>query len=293
MRALAAVGVLCAAASILHAQQRFEVFATIVDANGAAVAGVAPGDLRVADEAGDATVVSVAPIRWPLAVQLLVDNGAGLASQNLVALRNGMQGFLEALPPEAQVTIVTMAPQPRFLLRAGNGRDALESLGRLSPDEGAGRFVDALKEATERIERDRAETFSVIVAVATTVGDNDPMERDVNRTLDRLQKRPTTVDVVLYSGDSRRTTNAGANQTQIGLAVTKLTNGRYEAIAAPTRLATLLPEIGDHIARSYLDGRVRIAFTRAGGASGEPQRVSLATREGLKASAVSFDARLP
>ena len=42
----------------------------------------------------------------------------------------------------------------------------------------------------------------------------------------------------------------GGAQTEIGLAVTKLSGGRYENITATTRLATLLPELGKQIAQS-------------------------------------------
>jgi hypothetical protein len=291
---LAAAVVFSAAAQPPATARRFDLYATILDDMGVAAAAVEPLDLQITESGRVARVVRVEPLDWPLSVQLLVDNGPGLERQNIIHLRNGARGFFEALPARAAVTFVTTAPQPRFLVREATSRDELlESIGRLGPDDGAGHLMDSLNEATARIERGPAERFGVIVAVATAVGDADVRERDLAQVMRRLATRAITVHVVQYSGGAQRTAMGGANQKQIGLSVTKFTNGRYEAISASSRLATLLPEIGEQIASSFLDGRFRITVERPPDASGQLGDVRLATRRGLRASAVSFDARLP
>ena len=59
---------------------------------------------------------------------------------------------------------------------------------------------------------------------------------------------------------------AGALQTEVGLAVTKLSGGRYENIAAQTRFVTLMPEIAKQIAESNLrqTHQYRITYERPG-----------------------------
>jgi hypothetical protein len=205
-----------------------------------------------------------------------------------------MRGFLEALPAGTEVSVVTTAPQPRFLVRATTDRPALlKGLDRLSPDGGAGRFVDALNEATQRIEQDPGDYFPVIVMAGTTAGDVvDVRDSDVRRLMERVWQRPTTVHVVLLSGGASFT--GGFNQTEVGLAVTKNSGGRYENINSPPMLAKLLPEIGAQVAKS-LAGQSRqfkITAERAPGASGDVGRVSLRARSGLAALSVSFDGRL-
>ena len=61
-----------------------------------------------------------------------------------------------------------------------------------------------------------------------------------------------------------------SNAIQIGINAAKLTGGRYESIAATTRLQTLLPEIGTQVAQAYERQRAqyRITFDRPEGKSG-------------------------
>ena len=108
-------------------------------------------------------------------------------------LRNGVRGLIQALPPSLEVTLVTTAPQPRFLERATTDRVKLISaVDRLSPDSGAGRFVESMFEATERIAKDEKGRYTII-SFGTTSGDAQVRESDVQKTIERVQQRGTTV----------------------------------------------------------------------------------------------------
>jgi hypothetical protein len=169
----------------------------------------------------------------------------------------------------------------------------LEGLGRLAPDSGAGRFVESMNEATQRIEKDKSDHFPVIIMVGTSSGDANVMERDVKRIFERIQKKPTTVHVVLLNLASGA--SGGANQTQVGMAVTEATRGRYENIAAATRLATLLPEIGKQVADSHekQSNQFRLTVVRPAGAKGDLGQVGAGARGGLAVRGLSMDGRLP
>jgi hypothetical protein len=286
--------VLCATAGHVAAQQQFQVYASIVDPSGNPLTTLQPADLRVMENGTEAKVLKAELVSFPVKVQLLLDTGIGLGGGNLQILKDGVKGFLEALPDNLEVTIVTTAPQPRFLVRATTDKAMLiEGLSRLAPDSGAGRFVESLNEATQRIERDKTDHSPVIVMSATSSGDTNVMERDVKRIFERIQKKPTTVHVILLNSTS--SASGGANQTQVGMAVTQMTRGRYENIAAATRLATLLPEIGKQVAESAKkqSAQFRITVERPSGASGELGKVSAGARGGLILQGLSLDGRLP
>ena len=287
--------ILCASAREASAQQQFQLYASVVDAaTGGPVPSLEPGDLRVMENGVEAKIVKVEPINWPVKLQLLLDNGVGLGGGNLQILKNGVIGLIEALPEAVEVTIVTTAPQPRFLVRPTTDKKAMiDGLGRLAPDTGAGRFVESLAEATQRIERDKTDFFPVIISSATSSGDANVMERDVKRIFERIQKRPTTVHVVLLQSTS--SSSGGANQTQVGIEVTKFTRGRYENIAAATRLATLLPELGKQVAESHAkqSNQFRITVERPSGAKGDVGQVGAGARAGLILKGVSLDGLLP
>jgi len=279
----------------VQAQQEFTFFASIVDVTGAPVASLEPADLRVSENGADATVLKVEPVHWPTKLQILVDNGSGLGASEIIHLRNGLRGLIEALPPGVEVTLVTTAPQPRFLVRGTVDREALmKGLGLLVPDGGTGRFVDSLNEATQRIERDKGDFFPVIIAMATNSGDNTVLDRDVERIMRRLEQRPTIVHVVLYAGASR-SLGGGANQTQMGIAVTEFTKGRFENINSATRIASLLPELGEQVAQSdeRQSHQLRITAQRPAGASGPLTRIAVGVAGGYAVNNLSFGGRIP
>ena len=287
--------VLSATTLEISAQQQFQVYASIADASGNPVAKLEPADLRVLENGVEAKVVKVEPVSWPVKVQLLVDNGVGLGGSNLQILKDGIKGLLEVLPANVEVTIVTTAPQPRFLVRPTSDKAMmLEGLTRLAPDSGAGRFVESMNEATQRIEKDKTDHFPVIIMSATSSGDSNVMERDVKRIFERLEKKPTTVHVVLLNSTTG-SASGGANQTQVGIAVTQFTKGRYESIAAPTRLATLLPEIGKQVAESHekQSHQFRLTVERPAGAKGDMGQIGAGARGGLVLRGLSMDGRLP
>ena len=76
--------------------------------------------------------------------------------------------------------------------------------------------------------------------------------------------------------------------------VAEITGGRFENIAAPNRLATLLPEIGTQVARSHELQRqqYRITVQRPDGATGDVSKVSISAFGGLAVDSVSFDGRV-
>ena len=298
MRSKLVIGValaLCVAAGSVGAQQQLQLYASVADVTGKPVASLEPSDLKVMEAGVEAKIVKVEPVNWPVKVQLLLDNGIGLGGQNIQSLKDGVKGLVEALPDNLEVTIVTTAPQPRFLVRPTTDKAMMiEGLSRLAPDSGAGRFVESMNEATQRIEKDKTDHFPVIISSATSSGDANVLERDVKRIFERIQKRPTTVHVVLLNSTTGSSTG-GANQTQVGLAVTQATRGRYESIAVPTRLATLLPELGKQVAASVekQTHQFRLTLERPAGKSGEVGQLSAGARSGLNLLGLSMDGQLP
>ena len=287
--------ILCMSTFRVHAQKEFQVYASVVDATGAPVAKLEPSDVRVTENGLEAKVVKIEPVNWPSKVQVLVDNGVGLGAANISHLKNGIRGLIEALPENVEVTIVSTAPQPRFLVRPTADKAAMvKGLDVLAPDSGTGRFVEALNEATQRNERDKSNYFPVIIMAATTAGDRNVLDSDVERLMKRLEQRPATVHVILLAGQGQSSTG-GANQTQVGLAVTKYTRGRFENINAPARLEALLPELGAQVAKSHetQSHQFRLTVERPAGAKGDVEKISMGARSGLSTTSVSFDGRVP
>jgi hypothetical protein len=298
LRLLLLVGLSTLLATGAEAQNQLQFFATIVDSSGAPGTAVQPDNIRVTENGVDCKIVKIEPVNWPLKVQLLVDNGVGLGRENIVSLRDGVKGFLEALAQGTEVTLVS-TPQPRFLVRPTTDREALlQGLGRLGADTGSGRFVASLSEATQRIERDKTDYFPVIVSVATTSGEN-VQESMIEQLMGRLVKHPATVHVVLLEVGIKRTAGQSVSasdgyiQNELGQNVTKFTGGRFERIGAGAQLETLLPEIGALVAKSNPGGasKFRITVERPSGARGDLGKVSVVLSGGFVINDLSLTSR--
>jgi hypothetical protein len=298
--ALAFVLVTAAATAAVDAQQPFEFFATFVGGNGQPLTAVAATDVEVRENDMPATVVKVERVDWPVRVELILDNGAGMGAENLIHLRNGLRGFVEALPMGVEASIFTLAPQPRMVIKPTTDRaELLKAEGLITPDAGAGRFLDALVESAGRVDQTHGDKtggryFPVVVALASTAaGGRSPVERTLSEMLERFGRHAATVHVVMLTSASQ--SGGGAqNQTQIGIGVTELTGGRYENISAPSRIATLLPELAAKIAASHARQlqQFRIAAQRPAGASGELGRVTVRANNAVRAQ-LSLDGHLP
>jgi hypothetical protein len=169
----------------------------------------------------------------------------------------------------------------------------IQGADRIVPDSGAARFIEALNEAAARIDKEKGNYFPVVVIIGSTTAEGSSVvERDVQRMLQRFVDRAATVHVIMLSTGAR--SGLGANQQAVGDAVAKNTGGRYDNIAAVTRIATLLPEIGAQVAKSHVrqSRQFRITFQRPNGVSGAPGQIGAATRPGLTPM-LTINGRLP
>jgi len=266
---------LCTA--VLGAQNQFTLLATILDPQkGTPPETVPAGNVHVMEDGAEAKVLKVEPVVRSVKVQILLDNGVGIG-QNLTEFRAGLRGLIEALPPDIETTIVTTAPQPRFLVKATKNRDELlKGVDRLVIDTGTGRFTESLTEAAERANKEK-DTFTIFITAGTTSGDRDIREVHTKKLFEQLIGKPMIVHVVMYTGE--RSATGGDIQIEVGQAVTKMTNGRYEYINNISRYATLLPELGAEVKKQATGStrQFRITVQRPDGKKGAIGKVSLST----------------
>jgi hypothetical protein len=263
------------------AQQQGQLYMSVLDAQGAPVMDLEPGDVTVTVDDVDCRIVNLEKVSKPMKLTLMIDNGSA-TTNSLANLRTAIKGFIEALPHDVQTEILTIAPQPRWLEKFTTDRvKLLASIDRLAPDSGAGLFFDALVEAGKRVEKDHRKEidyFPMFVMLASDVGRNSSaLDRDFQNLQKQILQHAITVHfIVVNTGGERVGSVAGALQTEVGLTVTKLSGGRYESIAAATRLATLMPELAKQIAQSHLrqTNQYRVVYERPGKDSKAPQRVS-------------------
>ena len=288
-----AIVVVSATTAVLRAQNRFDIFLLAFDSKGLAVTDLKLEELqfREGDKAG--TVVRVNRYQWPVKVTVLVDNGRGGAAgvgtgtnagdggftdcsfNNLVHYRNGLKRLFEVLPSDVEVSLIATAPNPRFLVKPTSDQIQIQKgVNLLVPDpEFVGRFVDSLTEYTQRLDlefkqltrEERPPYVPVLIVVASSSIDGSQFELSrAQRMVESLRKYGVSTNFVMISPCSRADVNLDeGSPVLIAKAIQEATRGRYEPIAssATSRLATLLPDIGEKVAARHLKQMLQYRLT--------------------------------
>ena len=278
------------AGTTVSAQREITFYASAMTITGDRVTDLKAEEVRVTEDGKEGSVLRLDPINWPVKLTVLVDNGYSTGTL-LTTYRNGLKSLFSSLPAGVEASLLTLAPQPRWIVRSTADKVQLQNgVDRITPDESAPRMVEGLIEASSRIEQEhRKETknFPVIVVVSTTGPEGSMVvDRDVQRMATRLTTYPARVHVIMLStGATSPTHLVGARQVHIGKSIADMTGGRYEAIAAPTAVSSLLTAYGETIgeAHNYQSQQYKITIQRPAGAQGDGGQFLVgATRPGVR-----------
>jgi hypothetical protein len=300
--ASAALAGALAVAPLLHAQQAIQVFLSAVDGDGKPVPDLKAEEVNILVDGSVCKTTKFEEINWPVKLTLMVDNGP-VHTDALRQLREALRLFVAELPTDMEVSVVSIDPAPRWIYRPGNDRvKLLSSLDLLIPDQGAPKFIDALAEAADRVDKDKKDKnkekgnyFPVFMMVGSAgLEGSNPRDYQVNKLFKQVADNSVTVHVVMQQNSQRSVDIAsGTNQIEVGLRLTMMTGGRYESINSETRLSTLLPEYGKQIAKSHQrqSHQYRITCQPTGG--GTPKQIAANTSRAGMSAALTLDGRVP
>lgn len=297
------IAIIIAVGAWVSAQaQTFQFFVSATNADGKPVSDLGPNDIVMSENGERQKVVKVEPASIPIKVTIAVDNGLESADA-LAHYRTGLTGFVEALPADVEVTLITTAPQPRTVVKPTTDRmQLLRGINGFAPESARPRFSDAVVEYSQRLQKEAkdkkaASYVPVMVMVSTAAIETRSYEPDdIQKAVMYLMTRHAKVNAIIAS------TRTGAvalpdtdvtQQSSVALPTTKATGGRFETLAAANRLATLLPEWGHDLAalQARQMAQVRVTVERSHG--GELQKPTIeVARPGLSGT-VTIDGYLP
>ncbi len=281
-------------AAQLFAQKQQQLFVSLVDGQGTPVTDLKESDVTIMEDGAECKVLKFEPIDWPTKLTVLVDNGQA-ATSPITNLRAGLRSLFEQLPDGMEASLLTTAPNPRWIVRPTTDRQKLiAGIDLIAPDAGAGAFFDSLSEAASRIDKDKTPQFPTIISIASDFGRQYVLDRDYQRLQENIVKHAVTVHVVmLAAGGDRVGSVAGGAQTEIGLTITKLSGGRYENINSNNRLVTLLPELAKHVSDSQKrqSHQYRITYQRPPNPKPMPQIAATVARNGT--TVLTIDGHIP
>jgi hypothetical protein len=276
----ASLSLALALGAVVSAQKQQQLFISLIGADGKPVEGLQAGDVGITENDVSCKVVKLEPIDWPTKLQVLVDNGRTNTTP-INPLRDGLKALFEQLPEGTEMSLYTTGGSPRPVVKPTTDKQkVIAGIGLIAPDNGSGAFFDALVEAADRAAKDKEPGFAVILMVGSDLGNIRVLDQEYKKLQQTVIDKGITVHITVTAGGG--TTNGGQVQTDVGLAMTKLSGGKYETFSAVNRLATLLPELGQRIAASAVRQRhqYRVTYERPDKPAAQPRIGATVTKAG-------------
>ena len=286
-----ALGVVALTTPPAHAQSVGQLFVLVTDKQtGEPVTGMRPDQFQISEDAVPMRVVSAEPATTPMKIALLVDNSAAIGAGEISSLRNGVMAFLDRLPEQHAVSLLTIGgnvlQQVDFTTDRGELRDTADGLFSVG---GAAKMLEGLIETWERrFEEDEAWPVFVCVVTDGPEGSRNVTPNEFNAFASTLVSRGVMVHSVLLS------TRGGGVQTQITSLLANNTGGRHTTVAAATALPDALTDlaeaIGDHF--DEVSHRYRVVYERPSDTAGAKISAGVVGAGGYKLQLFA-DRRMP
>ena len=179
----------------------------------------------------------------PLRVVLLVDSSTSM-SPMLTEFRSGIGTFIQELPEDVEVALISTGGQLRIRVPPTNDRKKLlDAAGRFASDGGANSLLDTLLESDRRFLKpatDRRPLFVVITTDQPTLGE-PPIYRYNEFVRDFVRRRGRAHAVVIRTGQMGLSSEIMEN-------LTSNTDGLYTVMAVANSLSDRMKQIAVDIA---------------------------------------------
>jgi Mg-chelatase subunit ChlD len=240
--------VFTAAVVFAQKQQRF-LFVTAVDLGGNPVLDLKPSDFEVSEGGIRRTVVRVDQGTTPMRIALVVDTSRA-AELALNPLRSALIAFVDAMPPQHEIALVSVGRQARVRFRPSIDRTKLRGeLKSLFADGGAPALLDGVRESYDAFMRQPDVRWPVFVIVTTDVVDGgsnrDPVE--YSRFVNDLRLRGVVAHAVVLQQGTQ------GSAVEYALDLTRQTGGRYEFANAATGLEACLARVAARLNEDHRD----------------------------------------
>jgi len=198
--------------------------------------------LSVAFVALGAVVFAQTPAK-PLRVALFVDTSAG-TDNAMPQVREAVAAFLDALPPEHEVALVTTGRRTQTRVQPTLDRAKLHTSAKgLTSDGGSTPLLDALLEIDERFLRKDAGHRPAIVVITGDGGESskDTDEQAFNKWIASLRTRDVRTSAVVL-----KRSGSGLPESIVSM-VTRATGGRVVAMSNGAGMPEALKQIAEQL----------------------------------------------
>jgi hypothetical protein len=236
-----------------------QIFVSVVDRTGAPVLDLGPGDFDVSEKGVKRSVVRAGLATSPMRVALLVDT-SDAAGAALTDIRAGLLAFLDALPPEEEVLLVTTGRQLRVRVQPTADRTKLKKeAGGLFPDGAGTVLMDGLLEIDDRFMRKAEDRWPVFVMITSdgTESSAGAHEKEFNQWTVGLTTRGVSAHALVL-----KVAKAGGIPEIVAMNVTQNAGGHYDVINTSTSIPDKLKTLAAQLAadRKRMGGKYQIDY---------------------------------
>jgi len=179
----------------------------------------------------------------PLRVVLIVDSSTNMSSM-LTEFRAGLHSFVDTIPNDVEVTLISTGGQLRVRLAPTFDKALMHAAAaRFAADGGANSFLDTLLEANQRFIRPATDRRPIVIVLTT---DQPSMGEtridDYNAFVETFLRRHGRAHGVVIRGVSSGIVSRVLEN------LTNNTDGVMTTMAVPNSLATRMKELAEQVA---------------------------------------------
>jgi len=224
------------------------IFVSVTDATGAPVPGLTAADFKVLEGGQPRVVAKAGPATDPMRIALMLDTSDAAATA-LTHMRAGAAAFLDALPPEDEVILITTGRQMRVRVQPTTDRRKLKDAAGALFTDGAGTvLMDGLLEIDDRFFKKGDDRWPVIVLFTSdgTEASTGSREKEFMKWAPLLATRGITVHALVFK------TPKGSGMPEIVAEnLTQNTGGHYDVMNTTMGLPDKMKALGEKLALDH------------------------------------------
>ena len=224
------------------------IFVSVTDGKGAAVEGLAAADFTVSEDGQPRVVSKAGPATDPMRIALMLDT-SDAAAPALTHMRAGALAFLDALPPEDEVILITTGRQMRVRVPPSTDRKKLKDTAAGLFTDGAGTvLMDGLLEIDDRFFKKSDDRWPVFVIFTSdgTEGSQGAREKEFLKWSPLIGARGITVHAFVM-----KTPKSSGMPEIVAENLTQNTGGRYDVMNTTTALPEKMKALGEKLALDH------------------------------------------
>jgi Mg-chelatase subunit ChlD len=224
------------------------VFVSVTDAQNKPVEGLTASDFTVSEDGQPRVVSRAGPATDPMRIALMLDTSDAAASA-LTHMRAGAIAFLDALPPEDEVVLVTTGRQARVRVQPTTDRKKLKETAAGLFTDGAGTvLMDGLLEIDDRFFKKADDRWPVFVIFSSdgTESSSGAREKEFLKWAPALGARGISAHAFLF-----KVAKVGGLTDVITENITQNTGGRYDVMNTTTALPEKMKALGEQLALDH------------------------------------------